>query len=171
MSMELLGGEYLDEFLTPEEVRRARAQHLEGLVDLFAWIATIDQFQHWVYTHPGHSREERRAAWLDGKRRFGGADDWSGHEEAMACQWQRQGHLFGSPFYYIEYAIAQIGALQVWQNARRDRRDALRMYREALTLGWTRPLPELFRAAGLRFGFDASILGPLVEAIRKEFED
>ncbi len=171
MSMELIGAEHLDEFLTPDEVRRARAQHLEGMVDLFAWIATIDQFQHWVYTNPGHSRAARREAWLAGKRRFGGGEDWSGREEALAFQWHRQGHLFGSPFYYIEYAIAQIGALQVWLNARRDRAGAIRKYREALSLGWTRPLPELFAAAGVRFGFDASILGPLVEAIAKEFED
>ena len=171
MSMELIGGEHLGEFLGPDEVRRARAHHLEQIVELFAWIATIDQFQHWVYVNPGHGRDERKAAWLGLKRRFGGGEDWTGYEEAQAFQWQRQGHLFGAPFYYIEYAIAQIGALQVWRNAKRDRPGAIRKYREALTLGWTRPLPDLFRAAGVRFGFDETILGPLLDAVAAEIED
>jgi oligoendopeptidase F len=169
--MELLGGDRLGEFLDADGVRRARAQHFEGMVGLFAWIATIDQFQHWVYTHPDHTRAERQAAWLSLKKRFGGVEDWTGSEDALAAQWHRQVHLFAHPFYYIEYAIAQIGALQVWRNARKDPARALAQYRAALALGGTRPLPALFEAAGARFRFDDGILAPLVEAVAAELEE
>ena len=94
--------------------------HLEGIVGVFPWIATVDAFQHWIYTHPGHAREERRNAWLGLMDRFGGDVDWSGFESARANLWHRQLHIFLHPFYYIEYGIAQLGALQVWANSKRD---------------------------------------------------
>jgi oligoendopeptidase F len=171
MGMELLGGDHLGDFLDADAVRRARARHLEDIVGLFAWIATIDQFQHDVYTRPDQTRAEREALWLDLKKRFGGIEDWTGHENALAAQWHRQAHLFAHPFYYIEYGIAQIGALQVWQGARKDPAQALARYRAALALGGTRPLPALFEAAGARFRFDDEVLGPLVDAVAKELED
>jgi len=170
MSMELLGSAHLDVFLDPDGARRARARHAEEMLSLFAWIATIDQFQHGVYTQPDQTRAEREALWLGLKRRFGGIEDWSGHPEALAAQWHRQVHLFAHPFYYIEYAIAQIGALQVWRNARRDPQRALAQYREALALGGTRALPELFAAAGARFAFDEQTLAPLIDAVTAELE-
>ncbi len=170
MGMELLGQPYLEEFYEKPEADRARAGHLEDLVRVYPWIATIDAFQHEVYTRPGLSREERRACWVDLRRRLGGAEDWSGHADALAYEWQRQLHLFTVPFYYIEYGIAQTGALQVWRSAREDRGRAIAGYRAAEALGWTRPLPELFEAAGLRFDFGAETLRPLVGAALEDLE-
>jgi oligoendopeptidase F len=170
MGMELLSQPHLEEFYAKGEADRARAAHLEDLLSIYPWIATVDAFQHWVYTHPDHAPAERRAAWLDLKRRLGGAEDWSGLEEPLAFNWHRQLHIFTVPFYYIEYGIAQTGALQVWANARRDRRRAIAAYRDAEALGWTRPLPELFRAAGLRFDFGEATIGPLIGAALEDLE-
>jgi oligoendopeptidase F len=98
---------------------------------------------------PDHSRVDRKNAWLDLRRRLGGVENWSGYEDAQAYAWHRQLHLFTVPFYYIEYGIAQTGALQVWRNAKKSRKGAIAKYRAGESLGWTRPLPGLFRAAGL----------------------
>jgi len=119
MSMELLAAPHLTEFYSSADADRARRTHLEGIIGVMAWIAIIDAFQHWIYTHPDHSRDERKAQWLGLLKRFGGAENWSGYEDAHAYMWHRQGHLFGSPFYYIEYGIAQLGALQMWLNSKR----------------------------------------------------
>jgi oligoendopeptidase F len=170
MGMELLGQPYLEEFYTKKEADRARAGHLEGLLSTYAWVATIDAFQHWVYTDPDHSRVDRKNAWLDLRRRLGGAEDWSGHEETQAYAWHRQLHLFTVPFYYIEYGIAQTGALQVWRNAKKGRKSAIAKYRAGESLGWTRPLPDLFRAAGLKFDFSERTIGPLVKAALADLE-
>ncbi len=170
MSMELLGSAFLDEFYEPGEAARARRNHLEGIVLFFPWMAVVDAFQHWVYTHPGHSREERAAAFDGLMERFGGDVDWSGFEEVRRNTWHRQLHIFLSPFYYVEYGIAQLGALQVWRNWKETGRDALEAYRRALALGGSRPLPELFRAAGAEFRFDAAAIRPLMEMLREELE-
>lgn len=170
MSMELLGGQYLEAFYGPDEIRRARRDHLEGIVETFPWIATVDAFQHWVYTHPEHTRAERAAAWNRLMDRFGGDVDWSGAEEARSHSWHRQLHIFLYPFYYVEYGIAQIGALQVWLNARRNQGEALAAYKRGLALGGSRPLPELFAAAGCRFAFDAPTLRPLATLLREELK-
>ena len=168
MAMELLAADKLGEFYGEEEERRARRTHLEGVVGVFPWIATIDAFQHWVYTSPGHDREDRRAAWNGLMGRFGGDVDWSGLGEARRCRWQRQLHVFIHPFYYVEYGIAQIGALQVWVNARKDAAGAIARYRRALALGGSRPLPELFAAAGCRWDFGRESLRPLLAAVEEE---
>ena len=168
MSMELLGNEFIESFYAPPEARRARRAHLEVIVALFPWIATVDAFQHWIYSHPGHTRADRRAAWLAVMDRFGGAVDWSGHETGRAALWHRQLHIFVCPFYYIEYGIAQLGALQLWANSKVDKARALRDYRSALSLGGSRPLPELFAAAGCRFDFTVATVKPLVELLRDE---
>jgi oligoendopeptidase F len=139
-------------------------------VNVLCWIATIDAFQHWIYTNPGHSRTGRRTEWLRLRSVFGGIEDYSGYAEAHACNWHRQGHLFGAPFYYIEYGIAQLGALQLWLNARKNTPRAIRQYRAALALGGSRPLPELFKTAGLRFDFSARTVAPLVNAVQKDLE-
>src|SRR5690606_36226858 len=141
MSMELLGMPHIGEFYDERDAARARREHLEGmLLFLLPWVATIDQFQHWVYTAPGHTPEQREAAWLEIYLRFDRGVDHSGLEQFLASKWQRQNHLFTVPFYYIEYAIAQIGALQVWLNSRRDQTGALALYRKALTQGGSREL-------------------------------
>jgi len=168
MSMELLGNEFIEEFYSPADGNRARRTHLEGIIGVLAWIATVDAFQHWIYTHPRHSRAERAAAWNALMDRFAGDVDWSGYEEARAHLWHRQLHIFLYPFYYIEYGIAQLGALQVWANSKRDQAKALRDYKTALALGGSKPLPELFATAGCKFQFDAATIKPLVALTRAE---
>ncbi len=168
MAMELLGNQHLEEFYSTTEADRARKTHLEGIINFFPWMATVDAFQHWIYTHPGHTRAERKAAWIALMDRFGGDVDWSGHEGARAHHWHRQLHIFIHPFYYVEYGIAQLGALQVWANSHRNAAQALRDYQAGLALGGSRPLPELFAAAGCRFDFSAETVRPLVSLVRSE---
>ncbi|HMJ65757.1 MAG TPA: M3 family oligoendopeptidase, partial [Candidatus Binatia bacterium] len=168
MSMELLGNEFLEEFYSAGDANRARRTHLENIIGLFPWIATVDAFQHWIYSHPGHTRAERNAAWVDLMKRFGGDVDWSGYDDARANLWHRQPHIFTSPFYYVEYGIAQLGALQVWWNSHKDKSKAINDYHRALALGGSRPLPELFQAAGCRFAFDRETIKPLVELVQTE---
>lgn len=169
MSMELIASDQLEVFYTADEAARAKRTLLEGIVRFFPWMAIIDSFQHWIYTHRGHTAEERTAQWLALLERFQGrVVDWSGYEAARAAMWHRQLHLFHSPFYYIEYGIAQLGALQLWLEYREDPQAALGHYREALKLGGTRPLPRLFEAAGLKFEFREETLGPLLGAVAEE---
>ena len=168
MSMELLGARNLGLFYAEPDADRSYRQLLEGIVTILPWIATVDAFQHWIYAHPAHSRQERRDAWVALLDRFGGDVDWSGYEDARASGWHRQLHIFLYPFYYIEYGIAQLGALQVWLNSLADKPAAVRRYRDALALGGARPLPELFEAAGARFAFDEASLTPLMDAIGRE---
>ncbi|MCA9296405.1 MAG: hypothetical protein KC983_07800, partial [Phycisphaerales bacterium] len=130
----------------------------------------IDAFQHWIYTHPDHTREERTAQWNDLERRFGSDVSWDGLEKYRDTGWQRQLHLFEVPFYYIEYGIAQLGALQLWQIARQDEAKAIEQYRAALTLGGSRPLPELFEAAGLRFDFSPATMKSLMDDVASELK-
>jgi oligoendopeptidase F len=170
MSMELLGGKYLEVFYKSADAARARRNMIESIIRFFPWMATIDLFQHWIYTHPDHNRQERQAAWLALLDRFGSDLDWTGWEASRESLWHRQGHLFHAPFYYIEYGIAQLGALQLWMNAKHDHRRALSDYRSALALGGTRPLPELFSAAGILFDFSAKTLKPLIGALEEELQ-
>jgi oligoendopeptidase F len=171
MSMELLGGEYLSVFYAnPEDLKRSRKRHLEGIIDILPWIAQVDAFQHWIYTRPNHTVDERRAYWVRLHRRFGGIEDWSDFEQAQATSWHRQLHIFELPFYYIEYAIAQLGALQVWINAKQDFHAAVADYWSALQLGGSRPLPELFARAKVKFDFGPSALEPLMAAVEAELE-
>jgi oligoendopeptidase F len=170
MSMELLGNEFLEEFYPAPEANRARKTHLEGIIGFFPWMATVDAFQHWIYTHADHTRAGRKAAYLQLMDRFGGDVDYSGYEEARAHSWHRQLHIFTHPFYYIEYGIAQLGALQVWANSRRDKVKALNDYKKSLALGGSRPLPELFAAAGCKFQFDAATIKPLIQLAGTELK-
>ncbi len=165
MGMEMLAIDRLDEFYQGKDFDRARREQLEGIVIFFPWMATVDAFQHWIYTHPAHTREERKAAWLAIRARFGGLEDFSGYEDARAWHWHRQLHPFTHPFYYVEYGIAQLGALMVWRNSLRDYAKSVNDYRAALALGGSRPLPELFSTAGARFDFSAETFSPLIAAI------
>jgi oligoendopeptidase F len=170
MAMELLGNEFLEEFYPTAEANRARKTHLEGIIGFFPWMAVVDGFQHWVHTHAGHTRAERKAAYLQLMDRFGGDVDYSGYEEVRAHSWHRQLHVFLHPFYYVEYGIAQLGALQVWANSKRDRAKALGDYKKSLALGGSRPLPELFAAAGCQFEFSARTIRPLAKMLREEID-
>ncbi len=168
MSMELFGGEFLGAYYSDSDACRARRDHLEGVVEVFPWIATVDAFQHWLYTHPDHSRSEREAAWSQLMKRFQGDVDWTGLEGIRDSLWHRQLHIFLYPFYYVEYGIAQLGALQVWLRSKTDRAEALARYKAALKLGGSRPLPELFATAGCRFDFSGETVRPIAGLLREE---
>ncbi len=170
MSMELLGMDHFNVFYNDQDAAaRAKERLLSDVVHTLSWIAVIDGFQHWIYTHPDHTREQRTAAWREILSRFqGDSVDYTGFEDVRDSLWQRQLHLFHVPFYYIEYGIAQLGALQLWQNYRKDPKQALEQYRQALSLGNSRPLPELFAAAGIRFDFTAETIAPLMQAVEAE---
>ncbi|MDP6905866.1 MAG: M3 family oligoendopeptidase [Candidatus Thalassarchaeaceae archaeon] len=168
MSMEMLTYDFLGEFYSNEDANRAIREHLEGIVSILGWIATIDAFQHWIYTNPDHSREERHAKWLELGERFGSVLDWSGFEDWRKVGWQKQLHLFSYPFYYIEYGIAQLGALQMWLQYRSNSEDALENYAKSMRLGGSRPLPELFEAAGMNFDFGRKTVAGLIDAVREE---
>ena len=173
MSMELLtmahwGG---PDGYYPTEADRVRAarKQLEGSVGLLAWIATIDAFQHWIYTNPTHTRDERVAFWLGLEERFGAGVDWTGLDDEHKWMWQRQTHLWGHPFYYIEYGVAQLGSLQLWLKSLEEGEGAaIDAYIRAMRLGGSRPLPELFAAAGLEFDFGEATVSRLVERVEAE---
>ena len=175
MSMELIAAPYLAEpakFYTETEAQAVELEHLEDVLVTLPHIASVDAFQDWIYTSgEGHDGAARDAAWLRIRSRFESGVDWSGLTAERVARWYRQLHIFLYPFYYIEYAIAQIGALQVWRNARRDRRDAVRHYRAALALGATRPLPELYQTAGARLTFEAKELAELVDLVEERMAE
>jgi oligoendopeptidase F len=172
MSMELLAAPHLGPpggYLTDVELRRARVAHLEDVLLSLAHIASVDAFQDWLYTDPdGADRDARDAAWLRIRDRYETGVDWSGLTAERTARWYRQLHIFLYPFYYIEYGIAQLGALQVWRNARRFPADAARSYREFLALGSTRPLPELYGAAGAELIFARARMAELVGLVEEE---
>ncbi len=168
MSMELLGARQLDSFYSPADADRSYRQLLEGIVLILPWIAQVDAFQHAIYRHADPCRNQRRTDWQAMTARFGGDVDWSGLEEIRDHVWHRQLHIFLYPFYYIEYGIAQLGALQVWKSFRHDPARAVAAYKHALSLGGSRTLPELFAAAGARFDFSAETIRPLMDLIGEE---
>lgn len=172
MSMELLAAPYLAMpvgFYSERDATSARLEHLEDILISLAHIASVDAFQTWIYTHPaGTDAAVRDVTWLAIRERFEPGIDWSGLRDERVSRWYRQMHIFLYPFYYIEYAIAQIGALQLWRNARRDPVEALVAYRRFMALGATVPLPELYLAAGVELSFDAGLLGELVALIEGE---
>lgn len=172
MSMELFSMDHWHVFFdNEEELTRAKEQQLERVITIFPWIATIDKFQHWVYEHPNHTEEERATAWIKILDEFTSpVIDFSGLEEYRRFSWQRQLHLYEVPFYYIEYGIAQLGAIGLWQQYKQDPDAAINNYIAALDLGGTRTLPELFRAAGLEFDFSPQHISGLMHFVKKELE-
>jgi oligoendopeptidase F len=176
MGMELLAAPYLrgqDSFYSDVEATRARQEHLEGLILFWPYMAVVDAFQHWVYEHHAEATDARNcdAAWADLWRHFMPGVDWSGLDDVMMTGWQRKLHIHQYPFYYVEYGLAQLGAVQVWRNALRDQADAVARYRKALSLGGTVTLPELYAAAGATFAFDADILHEAVRLIEKTIDE
>lgn len=172
MSMELLSMDYWDEFFKDEnELRRAKREHLEQIINTLPWVAIIDKFQHWVYTHPEHSEEDRKEAWLEIYEEFSDdVTDWSGFEQFKAFMWQKQLHLYEVPFYYIEYGIAQLGAIAIWKNYKENPSKGLQGYLNALKLGYTRPIPEVYAAAGIRFDFGLAYIRELMQFVKEEIE-
>jgi oligoendopeptidase F len=167
MSMELLSMKYWEAFYTnDQELKRAKIEHMEDLLKVLPWIAQIDAFQHWVYTHPTHNQEERSEQWLFLGKKFGtGLTDWTGYEDLQRSGWQRQLHLFEVPFYYIEYGIAQLGAIGVWKNSLVNEKEALEKYKSGLALGYTCSLPEIYQTAGVPFDFSPQRIGELMEFV------
>ncbi len=172
MSMELLAAPHLAQptgYYGEREAVSARLEHLEDLLLSLTHIASVDAFQSWIYTDPeGTNAASRDLRWLELRERYDPGVDWSGLEQQRVARWYRQLHIFLYPFYYIEYAIAQIGALQIWRNFRRDPAAAVASYRDFLALGATRSLPELYRAAGVRLSFEADLLRELVDEVEGE---
>ncbi|TAH34563.1 MAG: hypothetical protein EYC70_16655 [Planctomycetota bacterium] len=170
MAMEAMAMERLAGVYPPAEARRAVLGALEGIARSLPWMATVDAFQHWLYLNPEHTRAQRQAQWVALRERFLPGLDWSGLAEEQAHEWHRQGHVFEVPFYYIEYAIAQIGALQVWHRFRADPAGAVRRYRAGLALGGSRPLPDLFAAADLRFDPRGELLPELMAELEQAWD-
>jgi len=173
MSMELFTMEYWNEFFSNEDdLHRAQLEEMERVISVLPWIATIDKFQHWLYTHPGHSRQERKENWLAILNEFTtGVVDWRGFEEYRAYFWQKQLHLYEVPFYYIEYGIAQLGAIAMWRQYRQNKEQALDNYMNALSLGYTRTLKELYEAAGIRFDFSPAYIQELGSFVKERLEE
>jgi oligoendopeptidase F len=172
MSMELLAAPYLARpvgYYDPDDARSARVEHLTDVLESLAHIASVDAFQSWIYTSgQGGDAAARDEAWLRIRARFDRGTDWTGLERERVARWYRQLHIFELPFYYIEYGIAQLGALQVWRQSLTDPEGAVSRYREALALGGTRPLPEIYAAAGARLVFDEDGMGELVALVEAE---
>lgn len=172
MSMELLTMDYWDIYFDNEEdLKRAKKQHLEQIIETLPWVATIDKFQHWIYENPGHTLEERRESWLSILESFSDkVTDWSGLEEAKSYLWQKQLHLYEVPFYYIEYAIAQLGAIAVWKNYKDNPEQGLKGYIDALELGYMKSIPEVYKAAGIDFSFSKEYIRELIQFVKAEMD-
>ena len=172
MSMELLTAERWNSFYDAKDHLRARREHLEGIISFFPWCATVDAFQHWVYLNPDHTVAERDDYFDSLNQRF--ASDlinWEGYDHFRRNGWQRQLHIFGMPFYYVEYGIAQLGALQVYRLYKQDPEAALQGYIKGLSLGSSQPLPEVWKAMGIKFDFSADTLKELVEFVQQELAE
>jgi oligoendopeptidase F len=172
MAMELFTMDYWHVFFDDEaDLKRAKRHQLERVITIFPWIATIDKFQHWVYENPGHTEIERAEAWMNILNQFSSSSvDYSGLMPYRNISWQRQLHLFEVPFYYIEYGIAQLGALGMWKQFRENKEKAIQNYTNALSLGGTRTLPELYKAAGLTLDFSPDKIRELMEMVSKELK-
>lgn len=172
MSMELISMEHWDAFFNDaEELKRAKRQQLESVLDALPWIAAVDKFQHWVYQNPNHTVEERYATWMQIMKDFGsGVVNYDGLEGNLKRRWQVQLHLFEVPFYYIEYGFAQLGAIAVWRNYKRDPKKAIEQYKTALALGYTKPIPEIYRAAGIEFNFSPEYVKELAMFVKGEYD-
>lgn len=172
MSMELFSMDYWKTFFDNDaDLQRAKEHQLERVITIFPWIAVIDKFQHWIYSHPAHTNEERTAAWVNILKEFqDDVIDYSGLEAYRSNAWQRQLHLFEVPFYYIEYGIAQLGAIGMWMQYKQNAQQALDNYCNALSLGGTKTLPQLFATAGLQFDFSPEKIKGLMEFVKSEME-
>ena len=172
MSMELFSMDHWQSFFDNEaDLNRAKEHQLERTITIFPWIAIIDKFQHWVYEHPTHTIEERTNTWTSILKEFStGSIDYSGLDEFRAIGWQRQLHLFEVPFYYIEYGIAQLGAIGMWMQYQQNPTAALENYMNALALGGTKTLPELYKTAGIEFNFSPSYVKKLMDFTNSQLE-
>src|SRR5688500_184521 len=172
MSMELISMDHWDVFFTdPSELKRAKREHLEDLIETLPWVATIDRYQHWLYENPTHSEEERKENWNKIFDQFADTvTDWSGLQKAKDYLWQKQLHLYEVPFYYIEYGMAQLGAIAVWRNFRQNPTKGLQGYQNALKLGYMKSIPEIYKAANIKFDFSRGYIKELMNFVREELK-
>ena len=170
MAMELISMDHWDIFFPDEQdLRRAKLEHLEDILETLPWVATIDKFQHWIYENPNHTTDERKQHWNRIADRFGDrVTDWDGLQEGRDYLWQKQLHLYEVPFYYIEYGMAQLGAIAVWRNYRANPRRGLKGYKEALKLGYTKSIPAIYAAAGIEFNFSKAYIKELMAFVKDE---
>ncbi len=172
MAMELFSMNHWEAFFdNAEDLKRAKEHQLERTITIFPWIAIIDKYQHWVYEHPQHTVEERTNTWMSILAEFSTKSiDYTGLEKYREIAWQRQLHLFEVPFYYIEYGIAQLGAIGLWMQYQNNPQQALENYIQALSLGGTKTLPELYKAAGLKFDLSPNHIKTLMEFTAAEMD-
>jgi oligoendopeptidase F len=172
MSMELISMDHWDKFFdNSEDLIRAKKDQLKDVLKTLPWVAVVDQFQHWIYTNPDHTSEERSEAWTKILESFGNNfTDWSEHQAALKNLWQKQLHIFEVPFYYIEYGIAQLGAIAVWKNYKENPEKGLSSYLEALKLGYTKTIKEIYETAGIEFNFTASYVKELADFVQAELD-
>lgn len=172
MSMELISMEHWEIFFkNQEELKRAKKEHLEKIFRILPWIAAIDKFQHWIYTNPDHSVLQRTEAWKSIISKLNsGVITWKGNEDALERMWQGQLHIFEIPFYYIEYGMAQLGALAIWKNYKKNPAKTLDQYEAALKLGYTRSIKEIYKTAGIQFDFSEKNIKKLAGFLKKEIE-
>ncbi len=170
MSMELITMDYWHHFFDNEaDLRRAKRTHLKNILSVLPWVAKIDKFQHFLYENPNHTHEERNKTWTAINKEFSGETvDFSGLENYQQNIWQRQLHIFEVPFYYIEYGIAQLGAIAIWKNFKQDKKQALEQYKKALKMGYTSPIPEVYKAAGIKFDFSDAYIQELMDFVKAE---
>lgn len=170
MAMELLSMDHWDVFYdNQEELKRAKKDHLQDLLSVLPWIAIIDKFQHWIYENPSHSTDDRYKEWNAILEKYNsGVVNWTGYEDARDLNWQKQLHLFEVPFYYIEYGMAQLGAIAVYRNYRKDPKKAVEQYKAALELGYTKSIPEIYETAGIKFDFSREYVRDLTNFIQEE---
>ncbi|TPE42868.1 M3 family oligoendopeptidase [Pontibacter mangrovi] len=172
MSMELISMDYWDTFFEDEdELRRAKKTHLESVLETFPWVATVDKFQHWIYEHPEQTQEQRHEEWVKIFETFNHKTvSWQGLEKYKPYLWQKQLHIYEVPFYYIEYAMAQLGAIAVWKNYKENPAEGLAAYKRALSLGYTVSIGEVYEAAGIKFDFSTDYIKSLVDFVKTEME-
>ena len=173
MSLELLTHDQWHVFFPDEEtLNRAKYNHLKSIIEFFPNMARIDAFQHAVYENPALTVEQRHDVWEKLQHRFGSNTvDWTGlNDDYLRTSWQGILHIFEVPFYYVEYGIAQLGALQIWRNYKQDKKQAIEQYREALSLGYTKSIPETYKTAGISFDFSVKMLTELMDFVRTEME-
>lgn len=172
MSMELITMDHWDIFFPNEnDLKRAKRQHLEQIIETLPWVATIDKFQHWIYEHPVHTVEERKVEWNKIHSAFSSKlIEWEGLQPFKDNVWQKQLHLYEVPFYYIEYGIAQLGAVAVWKNYRENPKEGLKKYMDALALGYTKPIKEIYATAGIQFNFSKEYISELMGFVKSELE-
>jgi oligoendopeptidase F len=172
MSMELITLDYWDIFFDNEEdLKRAKTEHLQGIIETLPWVATIDKFQHWIYENPEHTVEERTKEWNKILDDFSDSiTDWSGLEKFKDSLWQKQLHLFEVPFYYIEYGMAQLGAVAVWKNYKDNPEKGLISYMNALKMGYTKSIPEVYEAANIKFDFSKKNISELMNFVKEEMQ-